>query len=297
VDELAVGEIEVLLFTRGRDYGTPTVQPWETFVAFLSRPTVARVTYKPDGEPDDDEDKRHAGGWSPALYRDNHRKQDKLIRIHALVVDVDGGSVDVAARELSHYRVAIHSTYKSTRETPRCRVVLPFTAPVDVATYKAAHAPVRAHFVSVGLVCDDGASDASRLSYSPMVRPPEHPQGAGEFLFHAHDGRLFDPRACIARQPTPAPPSAPRVVLPESRDAYVKGALARAAANVAAASVGERHGVMVAESTRLARPELDLCEDEIARALIPAFAAVKKGGEREGLRIVRDQFRFARGAA
>jgi hypothetical protein len=263
--------------------GTHWSCTWRELADFLATPAVARLT------GDDDRDKAQAGAWSPALYGGNVRQQSAIEHVDALVVDIDqGGDVTSVAEVLGRYRAIVHSTFKSRPEAPRCRAVIALAEPMDVDTYKATHAVVRAHLAALGMIVDRGASDASRLSYAPVVRP------GASYDYRANDGEPLDARAVLAAQPTPAPRTA-RTTSTHA-DAYLRGALQRAADAVAAASPGERHYTLCREAWSLARLELN--EDVIAGALLPAFLATAGEARRcEGERTIHDGIRARRGTA
>src|SRR5580658_1563915 len=157
-------ELDVLYLSPERFHCTPQIgtacrMTWPQVVAYLSRPSIGEA-------------KGEAGAWSPGLYRDNVRRKSHLVSIAALVVDVDeAGDVDHAARQVQRYRAIVHETFSSTDDSPRCRIVLALTEPIDATTYERAHAIVRAHLRRAGFVADEGAKGASRLSYSPVRRP------------------------------------------------------------------------------------------------------------------------------
>lgn len=265
-------------FRRTPQMGIAVRFTWGELARWLATPTIGRV-------------KDHAGAWSPALYRDNVRRKTALVHACALVVDVDeGGEVDRVAGVLSRYRAIVHSTFSSTADAPRCRIVLPLAEPIDVATYEASHAIVRAHLRTASIEADEGAKDASRVSYAPVVR------AAKEYRFRDLHGAPLDARAMLAAQPPPPPRSVPRLPAPEHADAYARAALRRGADAVAGSSPGTRHYALSREAFTLAR--LDVRDDEIARALLPAFVA--SAGEArtdEGERTIRDAVRARRGAA
>jgi hypothetical protein len=168
--------------------------------------------------------------------------------------------------------------------------VLALAEPIDAATYERTHAIVRAHLRRADLVADEGAKDASRLSYSPVRRP------GARYRFATVDGVPLDARAVLAAQPPPPPRILPRPVAPEHADAYLRAALRRAADAIASASPGERHYALSREAFSLARLGLD--EGQIVSALLPAFvAAAGERREYEGGRTIRDAIRARRGAA
>jgi hypothetical protein len=258
--------------------GVACVMTWRELARYLSRPTVG-----------DAKDK--AGAWSPALYRANVRRKTALMRAHAIVVDVDdAGDVDRVADALSAYQAIVHATFSSTVEAPRCRIVLALAEPIDANAYERTHAVVRTHLRAAGILADDGAKDASRVSYAPVVRP------GAVYRFREVDGSPLDARAVLTKQP-PAPMRAPPRFLPapERGDAYVRAALRRAASNVATSDPGGRHHALLREAFALAR--FSLSHEEIERALLPAFVTTAgEARQREGERTIRDAVRARRGA-
>ncbi len=277
IDTLDVLFVRPESFRASPQIGTACRVTFRELAAYLGRPTIG-------------ESKEIAGAWSPALYAGSVRRKSTLLHACALVVDVDeGGDVDHVSGLVARYRAIVHSTFSSTPEVPRCRVVIALAEVVDAPTYEATHKVIRAHLRAAGVIADEGAKDASRVSYAPVVRP------GASFRCVALDGEPLDAVAVLAAQPPEPPRSAPRLVALEHSDGYRRGALRRAAAAVSNASDGERHYTLSKEAFCLAR--LDLSEQEIAGALLPAF--VSRAGEprrREGERTIRDACR-ARGAA
>jgi hypothetical protein len=251
---------------------------WDELARWLSRPTIGVA-------------KEQAGAWSPALYEGNVRRKSALVHAAALVLDVDDrGDVDAVAEVVARYRATVHETFSSTPKAPRCRIVLELMQAVDAATYERVHKIVRAHLADAGVLADEGAKDASRLSFAPVRR-------AGDgYRFRTLDGRPLDAQACISAQPPEPPRSAPQLPSAENRDSYIRGALRRAADAVSSASEGVRHYTLSREAFALAR--FGLSDTEIAATLLPAF--VTAAGERrqwEGARTIRDAIRARRGSA
>lgn len=291
-------EIDVLVlspeqFARAPQVGTPERMTWPALLARLARATM--------GDPDlpDDEAKRGAGSWSPCFYRGNARAKKNVISCWAITFDIDvGGDVDRACRAFDRFQKIVHSTYKSTPEAPRCRVVLPLAAPcADPAQYEAAHALMRRELGRRGLTCDDGAKDISRLNFWPMVRPGR------EFHVRSTDGAPFDlagfaraAEADTVRRRAAAQPD--RTTAPSERPAYVRASLQRAAGAILLAVDGDRHHQLAREAFTLARPALGLSFAEVRGALLEAF--VLRAGESrrvEGERTIRDAYRAARTTA
>jgi hypothetical protein len=270
---------------------------WPELCGYLSR----AVAGDPERYADADIAKRQEGGYVGGLYRGNWRHTDAFVRTQILTMDIDGhGEIERAAEAFAPFRKAIHSTYKSKPEAPRCRVVLQLARPcTSLAKYRAAHAALRERLYSWGYIradkaqriagdLDRGASDATRLNYGPMYRPPYAP------AFLATDGELLD----IDRVPAPA--KAQLSLVPSTRernpDKYREGALRGAEAEMRSAMDGQRHETLYKEAASLSRAELGLSDEEIASVLGPAALSVMgEGRHTEVERTIRDG--IARGRA
>jgi hypothetical protein len=279
LDELHVLRIDAEDFKRKPQVGVPCCPPWSSFASGLREPRVA-------------DDKGIKGGFALGLYQENTRRKDHLIHIGAVSFDFDQSGVEPVAARLKRYACVVHETFSSTPEAPRCRAFIRLAERIDAATYERLHGILREKLRSTGLPPDESAKDASRLSYSPVRRP------GASYAFRVLQGKPLNAAEVIRANPPPPPRSAPRVLLPEHRDGYAKGALRRAAEAIANAGEGERHHALCREAASLARAKLNLSDAEIEAALLPVFIAV--AGEKraaEGIRTIRGQIRFGRGSA
>lgn len=269
--ELDVLFVPADMFLRIPQIGHPTTMTFSTLAANLAKPAVG-------------DRKDVAGAYSPALYRENVRRKSHLLHVWCLVIDIDDGNVDPArlAELFSKRSAVVHSTFSSTPEARRSRIIVELAKPIDVATYDKLHTHYRAALLRQKITADLGAKDASRLSYIPVVRP-----GVEQVTFKV-GGAPLDGAGLVAKLP-PEPKRPPPVVIPpDHRDKYVQGALRKAADAIASTSDGLRHYTLAREAWGLAR--LDLSEHEIEAALLPAFVAVAGEGRRaEGLRTIRGQ--------
>jgi len=247
---------------------------WAQLSSYLSRTTTGTA-------------KDAAGAWSPALYRDGVRRKQAIVCVYALVVDVDeGGDVDLVASALARYAAVVHETFSSTPATPRCRVVILFAEPVDTMTYERTHVIVRAHLRVAGIVADEGAKDASRLSFAPVRRP------GTDYRVRVIDGQpLSAARVIAAQRPLPSRRSQRRV---EHDSSYACGALRRAAEAVATAREGTRNETLNRETYCLARLD-DLDDVTIETEMLDAALAVGLS-EREARRTIAGAIRSRRGA-
>lgn len=238
---------------------------------YLSRPTLANS-------------KDAAGAWSAARYRDGIRRKSALVHSCALVVDVDqGGDARAVAAALRQYRAVVHSTFSSSPEVPRCRIVLALSQVVDAATYERLHSIVRSHLRERGFLADEAAKDASRLSFAPCIRVGS----PFEFLLNA--GTPLDAKSVLAAHAAPGRRGAR--ACPGGSVTYARAALANAAQVVARSGEGMRHATLNREAFAVARLADDV---SIMRALLPA--ALHAGLSRaEAERTIRDAARARRG--
>jgi hypothetical protein len=247
---------------------------WPEIVSYLSRSVPGDLSKYTDP----DHVKRQEGGWTGGLFREGWRNSVAFVHTELMTIDIDShGEIGRAAAALGKFRKAIHSTYKSTPEAPRCRVVLQLAKPcTDLQKYKAAHAAIRECLFRWGYVrpdkkariegdIDAGASDGTRLNFAPMHHPDRRP----EFL--STDGELLD----LDRVREAPKPSATVIPIRERNlDRYREGALRRADEEIRTALVGGRHVEIFRQAAALARPELDLPDHTITGALLPAAQSV-----------------------
>ncbi|HSY24332.1 MAG TPA: hypothetical protein VK841_19525 [Polyangiaceae bacterium] len=250
-------EIDVLYISPERfraspQVGVPCRMPWGSLGAYLSRPSIG-------------DSKDEAGAWSPALYRDNIRRKANLLSIGALVLDFDeNGDVDLVADALSLHEAIIHETFSSTNDAPRCRGVLLLAESIDAATYETAHAIVRMRLAQVRIVADDGAKDASRVSYSPVRRA-----GAGYRVRVTH-GEPFDAYKVIEtnRPKAVAGNIQERLPVTPTGDRYIDAAISGECDTVASAPEGSRNDTLNKAAYSLAR--LHISDGRIFDALSDA---------------------------
>jgi hypothetical protein len=246
------------------------------------------------------------GGISLGSCREGIRRLTHFEYTRALGIDYDAG--EIPAREISEAigprRHLTYPTHGSVRVYHKSRSILFLNRDVDGPTFKRCMRVVQALFIRAGITLDKSAVDATRWWFCPVVRPEmvadytvfATPEDAPEFdvdellrhadLFDAeHEAELAEYRC---RHPAPTPADV------DARDRRVRGAIRSAVDRLANATEGERHGTLNHESYSLAR--LDLREEDIAHALLPAWDHVTQGKRHaEGLRTVRDAVR-ARGA-
>lgn len=167
-----------LLTTTGRVYETG----WEALFDSFSR----REDFRGDLHP----------GWSPAGFRDGKRGRESVLRVFALVLDVDGGwSIQGALEAFAPCYGFLHTSKSHTDDVHRFRLILPFSRSVSAFEYDAIWRRVEA--VHPGRV-DPACKDPSRFWYTPGVL------GDAPYETHRLTGQPLDPDAILS-QPEPRP--------------------------------------------------------------------------------------------
>lgn len=137
-----------------------------------------------------------------------YRQRDNCLVMYAVGLDLDPRAEDTpeswqdalsaALSALEPYEYLVWTTYSSTPEKPRLRVLVPLQQPTDADGYDAAWATL-AGLCPDG-VCDRRARDASRFHYLPAVPTKE---ALGWFAAEHHPGERFSAPA----HPAPLSPT------------------------------------------------------------------------------------------
>lgn len=194
--------IEITLWPSLRDpHGSRHRTSWPALCARLARPTVT-------------DDKHAARGLSLATFRDDMRALERVEKVYALGLDLDGvkhgDPLDwpLLVETLGRVASVAHTTWSSTLEARRARAFVLLSRPVTAAEYRVIYASAAARLAKRGLYVDRAASDPSRLWFAPSHRP------GAEFLHAAVDDapawQLPD------RIETPAPPAPPQLSLSDA---------------------------------------------------------------------------------
>lgn len=101
--------------------------------------------------------------WSAAQFTDGRRCADKVELVHALVLDVDTPTpIDTLADQLEDVRSISHTSWSSTHDSPRWRVMIQLSRPVRPSEY-----PHIWEYGSTIVRADPQAKDASRGWFAP----------------------------------------------------------------------------------------------------------------------------------
>jgi hypothetical protein len=261
------------MVTRWRRYNAPRGERMSMDHAALARMLATPVSATAKAE---------LPAFALATFLDNYRRKSGTEAVYGSGVDIDGGAsleeVVDAFRDLYGH---VYSTPSSTPDAPRFRVLLPYAEPlhnvrdverVTIAMQRRAPGKV-----------DGGTKDASRLWFPGWA-------GAAHFLYVPLTGDLLDAvrvsrdesareeRERTARQLDRAIRAA-RYPQQARSGSYGERALARACAEIASATEGDRHralareawsmGTLVAAGS-LSRPDAYSALDAASRAVFPA---------------------------
>jgi hypothetical protein len=295
-DEAREPRVECLLLKPAHLKGKPQKGKnlsgsWFDFIQFFGK--------SQEGDPGLEPNKAKVarGGWAGGHYQGGHRAGKALNRTQLMALDIDrGGDIDRASDALASFRKVIHSTYKSTPENPRCRVVLMLSEPItDPKQYKIVYKTMVDAMIRAGYVegdVDRAASDVSRLNYFPMHQRGIEPRCV------VTDGNLVDvPRILRVAAETAKLVQRRRanvITLGKARGPnYIAACIRNAREEMEGAREGERHTTLFKKAAGLAK--VGVANDaDIVDALLPIW--IRKGGEEaEGLRVLNDAIDAGRG--
>lgn len=188
--------IVTLWASRSNTLGRRDAQTWEGFLAkYVAAPEIALR-------------KESVGGFALASFVDNRRGLAGVEKVFALVFDLDQGDTTIgqAARLFPRTRAAIYTTWSSTPEKPKLRIILLLSRPVSGEEHARLWCWAAAKFKRAGHVLDESTRDASRLWYIPSYRP-----GGDPYEWRELKGRPLDVGATLKTGSARAP------LLPEGK--------------------------------------------------------------------------------
>jgi hypothetical protein len=280
--ELHITYLSPARFAAFPQVGIPIAQERYSFWRWLTWPTFGTT-------------KQDAGAWCPCALPRGAVKSGRG-PISFIVLDVDdasAGAIDRSAALLSPHSGVVVPTFSATVEIPKHRIVLEPSRDITADEFSIVWGHVSGLLAEAGVIIDRGCKNLNRLYFacvSPSLERWAELGGARiltgkpvdvDVMLEAARADLADAAAREARRPKPRP------VEDGHRDAYLRGAVEKARANVYAASPGGRHDVLLREAFSLAR--LDLTIGQIEGALLGAFVHV--AGEprrREGTKAIHD---------
>lgn len=269
--------------------GTSGVTTWTDLARMLSRAT--------QGDPkkyiDPNLQKAARGGWSACALHGGRRLAVAFLETRLLGLDIDkNGDIEKALKAFEPFKKIVHTTYKSTPDKPRCRVILLLNdACRDSEVFRRAHRGLRAAVVRASWFheddFDDAGSDPSRLWYLPMVPP------GGTYTCHVTDGALLDLSKLV--MPSTAKAKSKKTSKPTKNKTTtnVSGALVWADRRMREAAEGRRHTTVYSTAAWLAEIEPPIPVHDIEAALM---AYAPDGHEPEFRRTIADAIRRGRAA-
>jgi len=204
------------------------------------------------------EHKRKGAGWSPSVFRGDHRTLENVVNTCALVLDVEpskendveGSTAVQLYHAWSWTGHLLHSTHShrlpgKTGIPRNCyRLILPLSRNVTKEEYRTLIRWAYRATKNAGLVIDESTSDASRLWYLPARRP-----GTALEKGTCWVELLLNPDSILEtlqrEEPTAAPPAYPRVQVESGENpAYVQAALDQAVKAILDAPEGGRNQLL-----------------------------------------------------
>lgn len=131
---------------------------WDEIIAWTEHPATAK----------------ECGGYVLGRLRGTRRAADTIVSRSALTLDVDEATTDLGAKLelLLGYAAVLHTTWRSTPEAPRYRVIIPLDRDVTPTEYRTLCALVMHRLAGEGF--DGGSMQPERFMFKPSA-DPEHP--------------------------------------------------------------------------------------------------------------------------
>jgi hypothetical protein len=166
-------------------HGRRYTVPWENFLGRIVSPR--EYTTKQD-----------APLWSPASFKQDHRAAENVERVSCLVYDIDHHTTpDVITSTLSDRRGVAHTTFSTTAEDIRWRVILRTSRSLSAPEHPRVWRAGAAILESGGIEYDRCTKDASRAWYVPARRPV--------YTCLQFHGSIIDVDDALAAYPEPDP--------------------------------------------------------------------------------------------
>ncbi|SFA75066.1 hypothetical protein SAMN04515620_102111 [Collimonas sp. OK607] len=154
----------------------PHSMPWPEFVSALQKPEVRSAKDGP--------------GFIPANFRELRREDRCIEYLTALVLDLDGKTQPITREQiatlLDGYTFVAHTTFSSTPENLRWRVVIPYTRPATVVEHQRAYEHMQQVFEGA---IDPACKNPSRFFYGPACPHGMEPH----FQCFSSEGVTLDP--------------------------------------------------------------------------------------------------------
>ena len=165
--------------------GSQVDMPWGEFAARARNP-------KPGLAKDD------LARWAPVEFARAYRCRANVVRVHAVVLDIDDGSPlpDLGCATISH------STFSAAPDAPRWRAIYPLSRPVDADEYERVWRWLAIEAEDQGITPDYAARDAPHCWAVPAVPP------SGFYAVDIRPGRRVPVDDALQAIPQPEPPPA-----------------------------------------------------------------------------------------
>ncbi len=157
--------------------------------------------------------------WAPVEFRHGYRCRANVVRCHAVTLDVDDGSpLDPILAAFSTLFIMVHSTFSSTPEAPRWRIVVPLDRAVDGDAYERVWRWLATALEAENVGPDFSARDASRAWAVPAIPP------SGYYVVRQTEGALASVADALIAVPVEEPLPGPSPRQDDSYDARVRRA-------------------------------------------------------------------------
>lgn len=221
----------------------------------------------------DPADRKECGQYVFGALNGNRRNRDSIIHRDAVTLDADAAGPRLPEQVAAlGYAALVHSTYSSSEDQPRYRVVIPTDRPVTPDEYRALAAQLIAELGADQF--DPGSTQPERYMFWPAAREPEL------YEHHVYEGPLLAvdlelAETCREATEKERTESAGALVTPQHR-AKAEAVLSKAIRDIADRGEGSRNATVYAALVPLVSfvKAGAIAEDAVKAGLWDAVAAV-----------------------
>lgn len=165
----------------------------DEFITRLNNPKEINITKNEYLKLDKEKqaDLKDVGGYVAGVLKDNERKKDNVISRSFITLDIDNNLTREEIENIKDnafiegFELLIHTTFKSSKESPRVRIIIPLSRNVDKVEYEFLARYVANLLTDINIF-DSTTFQANRMMYWPAKMKNE------EYKFFEEKGDILE---------------------------------------------------------------------------------------------------------
>lgn len=165
----------------------------DEFITRLNNPKEINITRNEYLKLDKEKqaDLKDVGGYVAGVLKDNERKKDNVISRSFITLDIDNNLTREEIENIKNnafiegFELLIHTTFKSSKESPRVRIIIPLSRNVDKVEYEFLARYVANLLTDINIF-DSTTFQANRMMYWPAKMKNE------EYKFFEEKGDILE---------------------------------------------------------------------------------------------------------